>query len=286
MGARAQLASCLVCFDLARQGDEMAQREFAALAPTMAELALDPTLAWDLLANDPYLESTWGACKDALAAADSRHDSAALAADVEMVGELDLLSEEELDLGDILEAHLGEQAESEERARQEYGALLAQALGQDPENGSYSGTGFATSSGRDLDRLEAFLRDAASHAPHVPPAAGMASLGQLFLATHLRARTFFGKVNPRRRAALREGLRALPADAMPAAMAAAAFELAGGHTRLGFEKVLELLLDFLAFCRKQRLEPRSAAAVTAYIDAEREPPPVLLNAGSQRRRRS
>jgi hypothetical protein len=57
MGVWAQLASCLVCFDLARQGAELAQREFSALAPTIVELARDPTLTADLLARAPFLRA-------------------------------------------------------------------------------------------------------------------------------------------------------------------------------------------------------------------------------------
>lgn len=282
-GTRAQLGASLVCFDLARQGDETAQREFSALASTIDALARDGGLVAELLGNDPYLQSTWAACRLALESEDPRTLDAALAGDdAELMGELELLTDADIEF-DLEDAQLEEQ-ERTQQAKEEFGAILARQLGQDHARGVFAAEGFETASTAELDRLETFLKQAVSYADRVSTARGMASLGYLFMATHLRMKSLFGKRNPRRAAALKSGLVRLPADLEAVVHAAAIFELEGGTAMDGFEKVLELLMDFLAFCHQQRRDPRAAASADAYVEAERQPPPVLLT-GSNRRRR-
>lgn len=48
-GQRAQFASCLLCFDLARQGHEKCQQEFPLLAETLLVLSRDTFLVQKLL---------------------------------------------------------------------------------------------------------------------------------------------------------------------------------------------------------------------------------------------
>ncbi len=291
-GVRAQLAACLVCFDLAKQGDIMAQREFTALAPTMSQLAQDVGLVAELLGGDPYLEETWSACRLALEGSDPREQLHALDEDADAVpvGELDLLSDEDLDADFGVEFSFGPPTQAvqdeveREAAQAEYAALLAKHLGQEPEHGLFSEGGFATASGRDLDRLEGFLERSAAWASRVPTARGLSSLGNLFLATHLRMRTLFGKRNPRRQKALRTGLANLPSDIEAVLCAATIFEFEGEAARLGFEKVLELLLDYVAFCHAKRLDPRLPQTVESYIESERQPAPVFLRGINRRRR--
>lgn len=281
-GTRAQLASSLVCFNLARGGDELAQREFLALAPALEVLARDGRLVDELLADDADLRRAWADCRAALAKGDQRElESGAEPIEVELVGEIDLLGDEDVELAIDLDDADELRAE---QARHEFGVVLAKQLGQDSEHGLFGAVGFETASSRDLDRLEAFLNQALSYADLVPTARGMASLGHLFLATHLRMKTLFGKRNARRAAAVRAGLLRIPADREAMAQAAAVFELEGGSAMVAFEKVLELLIDYLAFCNRQQLDPRAAATVDAYIEAERSPPPVLLTGDNRRRR--
>src|SRR5262245_12260970 len=54
-GERAQFASCLICFDLARQGDHIMQREFTILGDTMRGLAQNHELVLALVGDDQYL---------------------------------------------------------------------------------------------------------------------------------------------------------------------------------------------------------------------------------------
>lgn len=281
-GTRAQLASCLVCFDLARLGDGVAQQEFLALAPTIEVLSHDQRMVDDLLGSDDYLQRTWSECRATLEGGDQRELDGSLNLEgSDLIGELDLLSDEEIDLDLEVEEPADARAE---RARAEFAGVLAKQLAQDSNQGIFASSGFETASSRDLDRMDAFLNQALSYADLVSTARGMASLGHLFLATHLRMKTLFGKRNQRRAQAVRTGLVRLPADLEAVEHAAAVFELEGGAAMLGFEKVLELLLDFLAYCHQTRQDPRAAATVDAYVDAERMPAPVLLT-GEQRRRR-
>ena len=69
-GYRAQFSSCLLCFDLARQGDTSCQREFLLLAETIRYLGQDQALVNSLLGNTPYLIFVWDLCKASLAEID------------------------------------------------------------------------------------------------------------------------------------------------------------------------------------------------------------------------
>lgn len=295
-GARAQLASCLVCFDLAQKGDQLAVREFTALAPTVVQLFEDQGLVVSLLANDPYLQTTWESCRDALQNADPRETTHLLEENVHEVGELDLLSDDDFD-GlelpdefdfdlDIVEETPEEKraAERQRQARQEYALVVSRYIGQVPEHGAFSGKGFVTAQERDIEKLERFLLDCARYGVLVPEAQGMASLGQLYLATHLRLRTLFGRLNPRRQQAIQAGFGQWPPSAEAMGAAASLFQLEGAHATLGLEKVLELLMDFVVFCNRNKLDPLIPSTVDRYIELERQPPQVLLTTDRQRRR--
>jgi hypothetical protein len=284
-GERAQFAACLVCFDIARQGSQAAQREFHALAPTMVAIAQDPAVVAELLAGDPYLEAQWQECQRALRHTDPRDTLLEPVEEVEIVGEVDLLSQEAIDLGD-LEARFKEPPE--ERAlceREEFLRILDAKLGRDLEQGQiFSGEGFAVESRAELDRFERFVAEAASRAERVPIAAGMACLGNLYLAAHLRRTSFFGGANPRRIAAVQAGLGSL-ARAHPGAVGATSlFALEGAPIIERFEKVTELLIDFIRFCAAERLDPLGSESAEHYARVNREPEP-LLNARKGRRRR-
>lgn len=280
-GSRAQLAACLVCFDLARQGQPTAQRELFGLIPTIRALAADPVLVAELAGDDPYLLSLWDGCRKTVAADDPRelHDGTSTEAPV--AGVVDLVSdlEEELDLERLANA-----ARLDEHARA-FAFLTAQQLGYDIENDIMpTVSGLATNTSSQVDRFENYLRQAKAYAPTVPLAKGVACLGQLFLASHLRRHRFFGAPNPRRVEALRQGLLALPDDPAPLAEAAALVEEEGEPVVERFQKVSEILLDFLRFCSQQRMDPFEPETVDAYVEADRMPTPMLLRGDSRRRR--
>jgi len=71
-GDRAQFACALICFDLARQGDAAAERDFGFLADTMRALAQNGDLVGQLVGGDAYLGYVWDLCRAQLDALDPR----------------------------------------------------------------------------------------------------------------------------------------------------------------------------------------------------------------------
>jgi hypothetical protein len=287
-GARAQFAASLVCFDLARQGNPVAQRELAVLAPTMAVIAADEQLVKSLVSGDRYLEELWEACREALASDDPRQlwCEPGLEA-TELVAELDLLEDEDLDISIDFEPPaepspaVDQEDERTARQRQQFAEALMRHLGHEPEKGLFDyGYGFTTARGADVERLESFVRSLDAY-DAVAPARGMVSLGRLFLGAHLRRLTFFGRPNPRRQAMVRDGLAMLP-DLEAAASAAAIFEFEGPRVHESFEKVIELMLDYLSFCAAERLDPRARRSAERYAASNRQPTPLSC---AKRRRR-
>lgn len=280
-GGRAQLAACLVCYDLARLGHATAQRELFALIPTIRALAGDPELVAELAGDDPYLLSLWDGCRKTLAGDDPREHRDNLAAQSDFPAEVDLISdlEAELDL-----ARLADDARNEEHARA-FAFLTAEQLGYDFENDVMpTVSGLSTNTSGQVERFENYLRQAQAYATTVPLAKGVACLGQLFLAAHLRRHRFFGTPNPRRVEALRQGLLELPDDPGPLAAAAGLVEEEGEPVVERFQKVSEILLDYLRFCSQREIDPLDAATVDAYVNADRMPAPMLLRGDSRRRR--
>ncbi len=118
----------------------------------------------------------------------------------------------------------------------------------------------------------------------MPLAAGVACLGNLFLATHLRRANFFGGANPRRSAALQSGLGAIAAAGAGAVGAASLFAREGPAVVERFEKVTETLIDFLRYCAAEKADPLAPAAVERYVSSNREPEALLLREKRRRRR--
>jgi hypothetical protein len=156
-------------------------------------------------------------------------------------------------------------------------------LGHDPDNGAITvGQAFTLDSGGDIDRFEGFVQAVAERGPRVPSARGLASLGHLYLGTHLRQRNLFGRPNPRRLAALRAGLKELPEDLPSMERAAEIFAFEGAAVNREFQKVTELLIDYLRFCWREQRHPRSAASVDAYLALDRKPPSLEHVAAGRR----
>ncbi|HLV61106.1 MAG TPA: hypothetical protein VKY51_06870 [Fredinandcohnia sp.] len=281
-GPKAQLAACLICFDLARQGHASAQKDFFNLIPTFRALAEDPALVEDLLGGDQHLDRLWRDAQAAIADDDPREGGEELDAHAPLAGEIDLVSDldVDIDLGDYINA-----SRRAEHAKA-FARVVARKLGYDLENGILPTTsGMALDGARDIEELEEFLREAMLFSQTVPLAHGLCSLGNLFLATHLRKQRLFGRPNRRRQEAIRAGLLNLPADdPLPLVRAAALFEEEGAGVVSRFQKVSELLLDYLGFCARHQLDPLGPAAVDAYVAADRTPVPLMLQGDPRRRR--
>lgn len=204
-GQRAQFASALICFDLARQGVGTYQHEFLYLSQTMREIAQDEELVASLIGDDPYLQFIWELCSAHLEEADTRFEDApqlasGAVADTEDVASIDLLSDADFD-------DFGIQVDDSELWLR-FDDAVEQFLGGRVGEARYEPTaGFRLKNSRDSQRVEAFLRELDSLRDLVPPARGFRCLVLLFYGTHLRSKSLFGTVNTRKQQLLREGLQ-------------------------------------------------------------------------------
>ena len=80
-GQRAQFACCLICFDMARQGDEASRLEFVYLADTIRSLADNSEMIDTLVRDDPYLSFIWDLLEAQLEEMDTRFEPGHTAAD-------------------------------------------------------------------------------------------------------------------------------------------------------------------------------------------------------------
>lgn len=297
---KAQAAACLICFDLARQGDLRAEQEFLALVPVMRAYAAptdgDRGPMDALVEGSTYLVALWQDLERRLAAMDPRVDDSGAHAlaprDAEAI-EIDLFSDEDivdLDLDDF--DQLSADAE----------ALLAGWNASVERFFSWDNVGSQVASGRarllsrpglsaknkdDLARVEAFRDDAVSFASHVDDARAILPVVELFLASQTRAKNLFGRRNPARDAVLEAGLARFTALKEPPCEAFAWLQPPTGGTH-AWDKVAEILLDYVAFLGRA-LPPEDAAAeeiARAYVAADRpQPPPAVLAEDGARRRR-
>ena len=152
-GERAQFACCLLCFDLARQGDPIFQKEFAYLADTVRALSTNLVLVSALVGSDPYLRFLWELCQAQLELADPRFavEPAAEATPVEAI-EVELLSDDDFspDFGISIDERAIHQ-EFEEAVEAFLGSEIDMPI-YDPE------AGFRLRHDRDVERIERFLR--------------------------------------------------------------------------------------------------------------------------------
>ena len=246
-GQRAALAAALICFDLARQGHDLAQREFVALAETLRAFDARAAAAAELIAGSSYLEELWPACEEALTGLDPRLGvEATLATDVEPI-ELDLFGEEEIeDLESFIVADFDVAA-----MQRQYDQLVNRFFHHGPDTGLASEQhGFFAETRADVERVELFLRELHSLHDFVPQARSMLAIGELFLATHLRVRSFWGRPNPQRANLVGAGLRHfLHADA--SVFEAIAYLTDGDAEPEAWPKVALLLIDFISWSARE-----------------------------------
>jgi hypothetical protein len=308
-GQRAQAAACLICYDLARQGDPVFQAEFLSLLPVLrAHLPGEPSSVArsmdSLMGDSAYLRALWDGVKNAFLARDDRLDdrqaeralTQALDTDTLEIKLLDQEDLDEIDLGaaDILDADDEAMRERWEEALDSLFPVTAQTGGMHPSiyppGGCLEG-GFRADEREDLARVERLRQSAQSLAGHVAHAHEMLPLVELFLAAHTRARNFFGRPNQARAQTLQEGLAHF-ADLPHPPAEAACWMVPPYAPDTTWPKVAELLLDYVAFLGStgRGAAPRPAtseALAQAYATSKRpQPPPTrLAPSGRERRRR-
>lgn len=300
-GQKAQAAACLVCFDLARQGEASCESEFLALVPVMRDFAQGAAGARPidaLIGDSPYLRRLFGDLEQLLAGMDPRwdHGTAEVVIDVEQ----DVLEIELLDEDDLLDVDLGgldEVAQQKEELRARWHEALERFFGVDigirsmfqVGGNTLSVFGFFAESKGDVARVEALRDHARSYADAVPEAAEMLPLVELFLASHTRAKNLFGRRSRTRDALLAAALEHFTALDRPPA--SGAWFTPPTSTPASWEKLAEILLDYISWLgsldEQNRSQMSPAALATAYTNADRPqpPPPRLAAAGVPRRRR-
>jgi hypothetical protein len=299
-GPKSQAAASLVCFDLARQGDNLAETEFLSLVPVMLDYTSqaaddDGRRPIDrLIGDNAYLRGLLTDLEKRLAALDPRLGAGSvdeLVIEDAAVLEIDLLGSEDFeDIGfDDLEVLLDDAEAMEaswQAALDRFIGPLALAVAGPGES-----IGFTAETKAAMAHVERLRDEALSHQEHARGARSLLPLTELFLASHIRAKNLFGRRNKGRDHVLRSGLAHFTDLASPPGdmIAWLSSPTAVPHA---WEKVAEILLDYIAFLGS--LPPGSAPPqmpaegfADAYLAAERPqpPPPRLLPEGSTRRRR-
>lgn len=242
-GQRAQFAACLICFDLARQGDVALQREFVFLAGAIKDLALNQAFVEALLEDDPYLTFIWELMLAQLEEMDQRFatDAAVEPAPTPAteVATLDLFAEEdlELELGDFaIEV-------DEARLRQQFHTAVDTFLGKIAHYPAYHPHGgFRLGHRGDTERMDTFLQQLDSLREVVPNAGAFRALTLLYYGTHMRSKSLFGRLNERKAALLREGLREFERSGQQMWQVASVIQTHGQPH--AWEKMVEVMLDY------------------------------------------
>jgi hypothetical protein len=299
-GEQAQVAACLLCFDLARRGDERREAEVHFLLPTLAHLFAQagggslPRAVEGLVEKSPVIGELWQGLLEQAARSDPRMATAMPEPDAADVIEIDLFDDDDIAELAVDFEDLEVDLEIDDEALALFDAGLARLT---PPTGLL----FIADGGSDIDRLER-LRDHCLSFATVPVAGEMLALTQLYLATHTRAVGLFGRRNKRRDRALIEGLTTFLALPQPPSQAAAWFVTASdmpGAEPFAWDKIAELLLDVVSFVgthtdddprapRDTRSADAWAAAVAdAYAGDQRsvKVAPVLAEGRERRRRR-
>lgn len=291
-GEKAQLGACLLCFDLARNGDERRDVEVQLLLPVVEELGkTDPRgLVKSLTDKGAAVAALWS---DLLLLAQRRDlrttslvpslDDDDVAIDVDLFGDDDFVDLDKA-LEGVLDATFVD-AEAQD--------AFDLAFDQQWPPGSLM---FSAESGADLDRLEKVQETARSWSANVPMAAELQALNALFVATHTRALGLFGRRNKKRDAALREALLAFVNLPSPPSSTAAWFIPGGdvpGAVPYAWDKMAELLLDFAGHVGRS-VEDGANVDAADFVeftvdDYLKQPssssvPPVLAPPGQRRRR--
>jgi hypothetical protein len=291
-GEKAQLAACMLCFELARHGDARRDVEVQLLLPVVEELGhTDPRgLVKSLTDKSDAVLALWSELLSLARTRDARTTSPVPtlddddeAIDVDLFADADLV-----DLDAALEGVLD--------------ATFVDAEAQDAFDGAFDRQWspgallFSAESGADIDRLEKLQESARSWSSSVPMAAELQALNALFVATHTRALGLVGRRNQKRDAALREALVAFVNLPSPPAFTAAWFIPGGdvpGAVPYAWDKMAELLIDFAGHVGRS-VEAGANVDAADFVeftvdDYVKQPssssvPPLLAPPGQRRRR--
>lgn len=296
-GEQAQVAACLLCFELARAGDERREAEVQVLLPTLEPLFQSESLGRRaplvdrLIGHAPRAEELWVALVEHAKQLDPRLRDSLPDLDVQDEYSLEIFDAEEVAELSVELEDLEVSVEDDVEARSSFERVFERLA---PERGEFL---FSAANGRDLDRLERLRAECGSYSESVPLAAELEAMTLLFLATHTRAQGLFGRRNKRRDRALTAGIEAfleLPAPPVFATAWFASSDMPSAEAH-AWDKIAELLVDVAAFLGTTRGEtpthgtPAPATRPTVGEEYALAPRslrvPQILAAGDERRRR-
>ena len=294
--AKAQTASCLICYDLARKGNTHFEMEFHALIPVIQEYLENdspglPRLIDSLVGESEYLQELLRDVEETLAFLDPREQTGPAFSDnpdgIEDI-EIDLLEEGDFAPDDL--QFLDDDAYIQRQAWQNAFAEFLGPGGLEKALFASEQTGFYADSKGQMNKVKNLAREAAAVRDEVPEAKELLPLADLFLAGHMRARNLFGRPNRERLAKLESGLEHFTAlDKPPSDLIS--WLLSPTATAYAWDKVAEILLDYIAFLGHIKdsanapRNPNACAVSYVFSDRTQPPPPRLLEEGQERRRR-
>ncbi|MBI5548806.1 MAG: hypothetical protein HY901_33405 [Deltaproteobacteria bacterium] len=121
---------------------------------------------------------------------------------------------------------------------------------------------FAAGKGADRSHLVRFAHDLVARFPAAHHARALAALTLLYVAGQEKERGLLG-VNKERLKLIHTGLSLL-GDIQAAGQVAVLFESDGPETRRAFAPVVEILASYLAFCLREKLDPRQPDAAARF----------------------
>jgi len=255
-GEAAQVAACLLCFDLARRGDERRMTEVSFLLPAIDELIQrdargEKTVVRELTSTSDSARALWDELVAQARQRDLRAeaDVADIAVDVDIADvEVDLFDENEFNELAITLEDIDLSFDLDDEVLRAFDAGLNAVIPNQPA------LLFSAESAADLERLERLRAHCQSFQAKLPIAAELLAMTELFIATHTRAAGLFGRRNRRRDRTLTEGIATLLALPEPPAEAIAWFEAGDlpGSDDLAWPKMCEVLLELCRFVDADR----------------------------------
>ncbi|MGC4121479.1 MAG: hypothetical protein QM765_44270 [Myxococcales bacterium] len=146
----------------------------------------------------------------------------------------------------------------------QFWSYAEKALGRvpDPNQSLVGAQSFATARSSDRAHLMRFAHDLVSRHPQVRQARALAAITLLYVAAQEKERGLLG-INKERIKLIKSGLSML-GDVRAAGQVAVLFEADGPETRKAFAPVVDIVLNYLGFCAREKLDPRSADAADAF----------------------
>ncbi len=269
-GEKAQVAASLLCFDLARRGDERREAELRMLLPTLDDLVArdargEITVVKALMASSEAVVALWAELSAHARTRDLRADAdVVIEAEAEDFIDVDLFDADEfaelaLDLEDIELA-----LDLDDEIFMAFDAGLNQLIPPQPR------LLFAADSAEDLERVERLKEHCQSFQGKLPIAGELLAMTHLFTAVHTRALGLFSRRNRRRDKALVDGLTRFLSLSMPPSDAVGWFcatDLPGSDD-VAWPKIAEVILELCAFVGHDVDDKGSAARYAANLDDE------------------